>query len=116
MALSNSSFNILSDKTKTEQAPPSIDLNVIPYKSFARICFITSNHTWRKKSAMAHDVAQGDISHVDQWLRGASRISTGQWVQHASWTATTWLLLLLGTNINVPPDGVMNLDVGVGNV
>ncbi|MEI6535002.1 MAG: hypothetical protein WCN98_06660 [Verrucomicrobiaceae bacterium] len=29
---------------------------------------------------------------------------------------STWLLLLLGTKINLPPDGLMNLDVGVGNV
>ena len=76
MALSNSSNNIFSDETETEKAPPSIDLDVVPNESFARIGLITSNDTWRKKSAMADDVSQGNIPHIDQWLRCASSIST----------------------------------------
>ena len=116
MALSNSSNNIFSDETETEKAPPSIDLDIVPNESFARISLVTSNDTWRKKSAMANDVSEGNVPYVYEWLCGASRIPTGQWVQHASWTTTTWLFLLLGTDINVPPDWVVDFDVGVGNV
>ena len=116
MTVGNSSNNIFSYETETKKAPPSIKLNVVPHESFTRICLMTSNDTGGKKSAMADDVTQGNVLHSNQRLRSASRISTSQRVQHASWTGTTWLLLLLWTNINVPPEWVVDVDVRIGNV
>ncbi len=65
---------------------------------------------------MRSDVAKLDIFHSDKRLGCACRITTFKGIEHATWATTAGLLLLLWSDVDVPPDGVVDHDIGVGDV
>ena len=56
---------------------------------------------------------EGDVVEGNSWLCLALR---DEWVEHAAWTCAGGLLLLLGSNVNCPPDGSWHLEVLVFDV
>jgi len=63
---------------------------------------------------MRSDISQGDVSYGDQRL-SLTTIFVKR-VDHAAGAVATGLLLLLGTYVDVPPDGEVDLDVLVENI
>lgn len=78
----------------------------------ALVRLMASHNAWRQKVASRLHIVEHDVSHIDQRLG----ITGSQWVEHASGTTATRLLLLLRANVYGPPDGVMDLNVVVGDV
>jgi hypothetical protein len=65
---------------------------------------------------MRNYVVKFDIAHGDEWLRRTISIASTQWIDHASWTPTTGLLLLLRTNVDIPPNRIVNFDVSICDI
>lgn len=116
MALSNVTACILSDKAKPKQTPPAMDVNVVPDEVCAGMSHVAADNSGWENAAMRSDVVKLDVFHSDKGLGCTSCIAASKRVKHTSWTSTTRLLLLLRTNIDVPPDWVVNYNVSVGNI
>lgn len=87
-------------------------MHILEVDVCAWVCLIASHYT-REESTNALHVSQGNVMHCDAWL---SLTFLDDWVEHAAWTATVWLLLLLRSNVYVPPDGLKDPQVLIKNV
>ena len=105
-------FNVLSDVVKAKEAPPAARMHVLKDKASTLVSLMAAHNTWRQEIASRPHVVEHNVSEIDQRLG----ITRSQRVQHASRTAATRLLLLLRTNVDGPPDGMVDLDVVVGDV
>ena len=109
-------MDVLRHEAKTKEFPPSsiaCNLDVIPDEPLTFVRFVAADNSWRKKCIIHSDVVQSDVVHVDERLR----LTTTERVKHASWSImATWLLLLLWTNVDSPPNRLVNLYVVVGDV
>ena len=104
----------MGDVSKIEiVAVPGLDVDIIEGEISAWVSLITSDNSWRKDTAFDLNVLKGDISHGDSWLGGAW---SSKWVDHASWASTSWLFLLLWTDVDSPPNWVRNGEVFVFNI
>ena len=114
--VSNVTMYVLCDEAETKELPPATEtsgMNIVPDKARAFICLIATNYTWREKTVMDPYIVQCDVVHRDDWLSLAST----NWIGHASWTiVTSWLFLLLGTDVDTPPDWAVYLNIGVEDV
>ena len=87
-------------------------MDIVPNEPGARIGLITAYDSWWKDSSMLNYVVESDIFHVDKWVCFA----TAYWVRHATGTSAVRLLLLLWTDVNTPPNWIVNRDVVIDNV
>lgn len=110
--VNNASIGILRDEGPLHVSPPSINFDVIKVDVFASVCNIASNHTWRQNTTMGFDISQSDVLNVNEWLS----LAPSEWIGHAAWTTTIWLLLLLWANVDVPPNWEVNLEVLIEDV
>lgn len=88
-------------------------LDVVEFEPSAWVRLMTTNDTWRQDSAVLLNIRQGDVVYIDQRLSGA--ISSKR-IEHTSGTTTIGFFLLLRTDVDRPPDRVVNLQVLVVNV
>ena len=105
-------MDVLSDVVEAEPLPPAISVDVLKVDSVALIGLITSDNSWRQESAKLLYVPESDVLNIDQWLSLAS----SKWVEHASWTSSIWLLLLLRSDVDRPPDWMVDCHVFVEDV
>ena len=109
-------MDVFRHEAQTKEFPPSsiaCNMDVIPDEPVTFVRLVAADHSWRKKCIIHSDVIQSDVVHVDERLR----LTTTERVEHATRSImATRLLLLLWTNIDSPPDRLMNLDVVVGDV
>jgi len=106
--------SLLDDEVQLEEAPPATDMHILEVDASAGIGLVAPNNSWGQESSMRSDISQGDVSHGDQRL-SLTTIFVKR-VDHAAGAVTTGLLLLLGTYVDVPPDGKVDLDVLVENI
>ena len=92
----NFTIDILSDVAKSKELPPSISIDIVENKSTALISLIATNDSWWKNSTILLDIFESDIGHEDEWLG----LTSTEWVKHAPWSSTIWLLLLLWSNVD----------------
>ena len=92
---------------------PSFHLNVFKSEVSARVSLVASNDTWCQDSTLGDNVSESDISYGDSRF-GFAILEDG--VKHAAWTTTIGLLLLLGSDINSPPDGVLDGQVLIQDI
>ena len=107
------SLHVLSDVSVILVNQPSAQMHILEYEPSAYISLIASNDARWEETTLTDDISESDVSHIDSWLGLAVLV---KWVDHAAWTATIWLLLLLGSNIDGPPDGIIDGKVLVKNV
>ena len=91
-------------------------VDVVPDEVGHWVGRVTANDSGWENTTVRCNVVELNVRDGDQWLRCTSIITACKRVKHASWTATTWLLLLLGTDVDVPPDRVVAYDVGVCDI
>jgi len=106
------STDLFSNVAKSKEIEPSEDLDVVPNKVIAGVGFVAANDTGEKNTAVGLNIAQSDVMHCNKWLS----FTVSERVEHASGTSATRLLLLLGSNVDVEPDWVVDLKVLVGDV
>lgn len=87
--------------------------NIVEDHAGARVGLVASQDACWKKASMRLDIVQRNVLNRDQRLCVTIWV---KWVNHAAWTATVWLLLLLWPNVNVPPDRIRDLEVLVSDV
>ncbi len=98
-------YDIFSDVPEVLRCEPSSHINIGKFKACARVGCVAPNDTWREYTTMNVDITHSDISHGNQGIYIAMPV---QRIQHASWAATIWLLLLLSSNINAPPEWIFD--------
>jgi len=57
-------------------------------------------------------VLKGDVSNVDEWLS----LTSSKRVKHAARTSTTWLTLLLWTDVNTVPNWEVDIDILIPDI
>jgi len=63
---------------------------------------------------MRGNVGQSNVVDCD---KGVCRAVFIKWIDHAAtWAATAWLKLLLWTDVNTPPNWIMNFDVLIKDI
>ena len=88
-------------------------LDVVELEPSAWVRLVATDDTWRQDSAVRLNIRQGDVVYIDQRLSVAF---SSERIEHASGTATIGFFLLLRTDVDRPPDRVVNLQVLVVNV
>ena len=113
LGVSDLAIDVLGHVPNAQLVPPAMGLHVFPDKACARIGFVAA-HDARGKNRVVHiDVVKLDV--LDRDDRDSSAI-VERVQQAARVTSLMRLVLLLGSNIDCPPDGTMDLDVVVHNV
>jgi len=112
-----STVSVLANVTNAEEAedtlvPPAVNVDVSELEASARVGLVASNDTRRKEATSRGNVSQNNIVHIDERLS----LATTKRVEHAAGASTTRLFLLLGTNVDIPPDGEVDNHVFVKNV
>lgn len=89
-------------------------LHILEDKVCARVRFVAANDAreWQEGAVLAN-ISQGDVVHVDSGLR---LTPTERVEEAARVVGGARLVLLLGSNIDGPPDRVVDLDVVVQDV
>ena len=107
-------MNVLDDVAKMEPSPPAArDVNILEDHVGARVCLVAANDTWRQHGIIDLHIVESHVLDSDQFIGWA----VDKRVQHASWVvAAVWLMLLLGPNVDTPPERLVNLDVIVEDV
>ena len=116
MTIGNSTTNFIFYETKSEERPPAMKLNIIPKKTVTRIYFMASDNFWWKNTSIRNYDVKFDIAHGGEWLHRIISITSTLWIDHASWTPTTGLLLLLRTSVDIPPNRIVNFYVSVFDI
>mmetsp|Transcript_40746 Transcript_40746/g.39344 ORF Transcript_40746/g.39344 Transcript_40746/m.39344 type:complete len:268 (-) Transcript_40746:435-1238(-) len=91
---------------------PSIHCHIIKGEISARIGLIASDDSWRQDASLKVHIPQSDVLDGDSWLS----LAFSEGIQHAPWPRAVWLLLLLGTNVDSPPDGIVAFKVLIEDV
>lgn len=114
LRVSDYALDIFSDIVEAKESPPSTSLDVLEDEAGAGVGFVAPDYAWGQNGAKLLHVANCDVFNVDQGLRQAGL----ERVEHAAWRVIlwVWLLLLLGPNVDGPPDRVVHLDVVVEDV
>jgi len=115
MALSTVSMftNVTNiEESENSRVPPSINLDISEFESSARVSLIATNNTRRQKATSRGDVSENNVVHIDQRLS----LTCSERIEHASRTSTTGLLLLLGSNVDVPPNWEVDGNVLIQDV
>ena len=86
-------------------------MNIAPDKPRARIGLIASDDAWWEYTIVLSDVIQGDVVERNERL---GRTVTER-IEHTAWTFTARLLLLLGTDVDSPPDWLVDFNVLISN-
>ena len=109
LRVSDHAMDILRNVVEAKESPPSVRLNILEDKASAWVGLVAPNHTRWQDGAVLLDVANCHVFNVDQGLRQA----WFQGVEHAAWRMVlrVRLFLLLGTDVDGPPDRVVYLDV-----
>ena len=90
-----------------------MSVNVIEFKTSARVCFIASDDTRWQKCVVDIDVAKCKVCEGDQ----STRFTRLQWVKHAARPVSrVRLLLLLKADVDTPPDRFMDLQILVKDI
>lgn len=105
--------SILCDVTIVEQGKPAGGIDVFEIDISARVGLVAADDTWRKNAIGRDHVAQGDVLHSNKSL---SLALLEDWVEHAPWTVSIRLFLLLRTDVDTPPDRHVYLKIFVKNV
>lgn len=110
-----SSLDVFDDIALSEGIPElRSDINILEVKVFAWVGLIASDDASWEETTFRCYISESDVGDGDAWLSWASLVER---VKHAAWTgASSWLLLLLRTDVDSPPDWVGDIDVFVGNV
>lgn len=82
-------------------------------EALAGIGLVAPDDSCWQNSTGRGDVFEGDILDRNSWLSLAIRI---QRVEHATWAFACGLLLLLGTNVDTPPERGIDVHVLEGNI
>ena len=82
-------------------------MDIVPDESRARIGLIASDDAGREYAVILSDVIQGDVVERNERLG----FTATERIDHTAWTFTTWLLLLLGTDVDSPPDWLVDFNV-----
>lgn len=113
LRVSDLAIDVLGHVPNAQLVPPTMGLNVFPDKARARIGLVAA-HDARGEHRVVHiDVVKLDV--LDRDDRDSCAV-VERVQQAARVTSLMRLVLLLGSNINCPPDGTMDLDVVVHNV
>ncbi len=107
------SINVLSHVADSKFRPPAVSLHILPDKASAWVSFIAAHDTGGQNSSINIDIVElnvldgdhGDCGAVIQWIQKTSRISR-----------MVRLILLLRSNVDCPPDRLMDLNVVIDNV
>lgn len=91
---------------------PSFNIDIVKNKSMARVGFVASDDTWCQNHIFSLNVSESNISNRDSWLGFA----WFEWIDHTSWSSSTWLFLLLWSDINVPPNRFVNDKIFIQDV
>ena len=106
--------SLLDNEVQLKERPPATDLHILKVDVCAGIGLVAPDNSWWQQSSMRSDISQGNVSYSDQRLRLTTMLVKR--VDHAAGTIATGLLLLLRTNVDVPPDREVDLDVLVHNI
>lgn len=114
IAVNDDTIHVLSEIVPANEAPPSMVLNIFKNKTIAWVCFIASYDTWPKNATVGFNVAKSDVVHADS----SYRFTWTKWIKHAAESSfvVTRLMLLLWTDVDIPPNRIMNLDVLIDNI
>ena len=115
-AVVNGAFCELCDEAEGEDAPPAVTVHVVPNEAGTRVGLVAADNARGENTSMRSDIPKRDVLHCDQRLGRASSVAPSEWIEHASWTAATWLFLLLGPDVDIPPEWLVDQNVRVGNV
>lgn len=107
------SNNVLSDITVVKKSEPASLIDALEAEISARVSFIAADDARRENSLCGNNVAKSDVANCN---KGLSLALLNNRVKHATWTIAIWLLLLLRSDINAPPNRHTHLDVFIEDV
>lgn len=105
-------MSILSDELPVHSLPPALNLDVLKIDACARVGLVAADDARRQDTASRVQTPQSDVTDVN----GGLSVAATKRISHAAGATTIRLLHLLRTDINVPPDGEMDIDVLIQNV
>lgn len=113
LRVSDRSLDLVNEVVQVELAPPAVSIDVVEHNSSAWVVFVAQNDARGKDSVVNLNVVQSDILDGDKLVRGAwcERIKQASGVVRRA-----GLVLLLRSNIDCPPDGVVDLEVVIEDV
>lgn len=94
-------YHVLSYVSIVSKGEPASHIDVLKVEIGARIRLVAADDTRWQNALCGIDVPQSNI------LNGNSRLGVAlldDWVQHATWAIAIGLLLLLGPDIDTPPN------------
>lgn len=95
--LADRTVDVLSDVVEMEEFPPAVSVDILEVDVVAGHCRVATDDTRREDCTMLLHVSQSDVAYFDHGLCRAMH----QWVEEAAGiVGGTWLVLLLGTDIN----------------
>ena len=113
LRVSDGSLDLVNEVVQVELAPPTVSIDVVEDNARAWVVFVAENDARGKNSVVNLNVVQSDILDGNQLVRGAWR----ERVKQASGVVgRAGLVLLLRSNIDCPPDGIVDLEVVIEDV
>lgn len=104
------SVGVVDEVVGPDVAPPPISFDVVEDHLSAGVRRVAANDARWEDGVMDRDVLQSDVAHRDQGLSGTGH----QWVEEAARVVRgAGLVLLLGTDVDGPPDWLVDLEVFV---
>ena len=89
---------------------PALGLHVLKDNVLAWVCLVASEDEREEKTVSYSNVLQLYISNIDSRLSLAGLFGIIR-IEHASWSSFIRLLLLLGAQIDSPPNWLMHRDI-----
>ena len=113
LRVSDGSLDLVNEVVQVELAPPAVSIDVVEDNARAWVVFVAENDARGKNSVVNLNVVQSDILDGNQLVRGAwcERVKQASGVVRRA-----GLVLLLRSNIDCPPDGIVDLEVVIEDV
>lgn len=106
-------YHVFCDIADIQRGEPASGIDVFEVEASARVGGVAPDDPWREDAPGHIHVFHCDVTH------GHASLSVAffdQGVQHAAWAATIWLFLLLGTNVDAPPERIFYFKVVIDDV